>query len=62
MADTLRGVERVMVIEQNHSGQLYRFLRAWYDLPADVQTMYRPGPAVFRPGQVANALRDWCRQ
>ncbi|MCK5325821.1 MAG: 2-oxoglutarate synthase, partial [Woeseiaceae bacterium] len=59
MADALRGVEHVMVIEQNHSGQLYRFLRAWYDLPAEVETMYRPGPSVFRPGQVATALRDW---
>jgi 2-oxoglutarate ferredoxin oxidoreductase subunit alpha len=62
MADTLSGVERVMVIEQNHSGQLYRFLRAWYDLPADVQTMHRPGPSVFRPGQVADALTDWYQQ
>ena len=59
MADALRGVQHVMVIEQNHSGQLYRFLRAWYDLPAEVETMYRPGPSVFRPGQVATALRDW---
>ncbi len=62
MAEILQGVERVMVIEQNHSGQLYRFLRAWYDLPADVQTMYRPGPSVFRPGQVSDALRHWCQQ
>ena len=62
MADTLRGVERVMVIEQNHSGQLYRFLRAWYDLPADVQTMFRPGPSVFRPAQISDALRNWCQQ
>jgi len=59
MADALRGVERVMVIEQNHSGQLYRFLRAWYDLPVEVETMCRPGPSVFRPGQVVTALRDW---
>ena len=62
MAEILKGVERVMVIEQNHSGQLYRFLRAWYDLPADVQTMFRPGPSVFRPAQISDALRNWCQQ
>lgn len=62
MADTLGGVERLMVIEQNHSGQLYRFLRAWYDLPADVESLHRPGPSVFRPGEIAAALRDWAHQ
>ena len=62
MADALRGVGRLIVIEQNHTGQLYRFLRAWYDLPAEVESMHRPGPSVFRPGEIAAALRDWCRQ
>jgi len=62
MADALNDVERVMVIEQNHTGQLYRFLRAWYELPADVQTMYQPGPSLFRPGQLASTLHDWCLQ
>ena len=62
MADALTDVERIIVIEQNHTGQLYRFLRAWYDLPADVQTMYQPGPSPFRPGQLASTLQDWCLQ
>ena len=59
MAAALDGVSRLMVIEQNHSGQFYRFLRAWYDLPADVQTLHRPGPSVFRPGEIENAIREW---
>jgi 2-oxoglutarate ferredoxin oxidoreductase subunit alpha len=62
MAEALRGVKRLMVIEQNHSGQLYRFLRAWYELPADVESLHRPGPSVFRPGEIAAALRDWSHQ
>ena len=62
MAEALRGVERLMVIEQNHSGQLYRFLRAWYELPATVESLHRPGPSVFRPGEIAAALRDWSQQ
>ncbi|NOR65749.1 MAG: 2-oxoglutarate synthase, partial [Woeseiaceae bacterium] len=62
MAEALRGVKRLMVIEQNHSGQLYRFLRAWYELPATVESLHRPGPSVFRPGEIAAALRDWSQQ
>ena len=62
LADALKGVERLMVIEQNHSGQLYHFLRGWYELPADVESLHRPGPSVFRPGEIAEALRDWSRQ
>jgi 2-oxoglutarate ferredoxin oxidoreductase subunit alpha len=62
MAEALRGVERLMVIEQNHSAQLYRFLRAWYELPATVESLHRPGPSVFRPGEIAAALRDWSQQ
>ena len=62
LADALKGVERLIVIEQNHSGQLYRFLRAWYDLPADADTLHRPGPSVFRPGEIAERLHDWSKQ
>jgi 2-oxoglutarate ferredoxin oxidoreductase subunit alpha len=62
MEEALRGVKRLMVIEQNHSGQLYRFLRAWYELPADVESLHRPGPSVFLPGEIATALREWSHQ
>ena len=59
MAVALDGVKRLIVIEQNHTGQLYRFLRGWYDLPADVDTWHRPGPDVFRPGEIATKLTQW---
>ncbi len=62
MTATLEGVQRLVVIEQNHSGQLYHFLRSWYDLPADVASIHRPGPSVFRPGEIAAKLRDWSEQ
>jgi 2-oxoglutarate ferredoxin oxidoreductase subunit alpha len=62
MAAALDGVSRVLVIEQNHGGQFYRFLRAWYELPADVQALHRPGPSVFRPGEIASAVREWSEQ
>jgi len=62
MAAALDGVRRIMVIEQNHTGQLYRFLRAWYDLPSDVEAMYRPGASVFRPGEIATRIEEWCSE
>ena len=62
MAEALEGVQRLIVIEQNHSGQLYHFLRSWYELPADVASIHRPGPSVFRPGEIAAKLRDWSDQ
>jgi len=60
MAAALDGVSRLIVIEQNHTGQLYRFLRAWYDLPPDVDTLHRPGPSIFRPGEIATKISEWC--
>ncbi len=62
MAAALDGVNRAIVIEQNHSGQFYRFLRAWYELPADVLALHRPGPSVFRPGEIATAIAEWSEQ
>jgi len=62
MTDALLGVKRLIVIEQNHSGQLYHFLRGWYDLPSSVTAMHRPGPSVFGPGEIAKAIHDWSRQ
>ncbi len=62
MAAALEDVERVMVIEQNHSGQFYRFLRAWYELPADVRALHRPGPSVFRPGEITAVIQEWSNE
>jgi len=59
MAEALKGSKRLLVIEQNHSGQLYHFLRGWYDLPADVESIHEPGPSVFRPGEIVTRLKNW---
>jgi 2-oxoglutarate ferredoxin oxidoreductase subunit alpha len=52
----LAGVKRVLVVEQNHSGQFLRYLRAEYELPAEVKSLRRPGPLPFRPAEIAAAL------
>lgn len=55
----IEGVERVLVVEQSHSRQFFRYLRAHYDLPAEVKVFNQPGPLPIRPGQVLEALVNW---
>ena len=59
MAAALQGVERVLVVEQSHSKQFYRYLRAAYDLPAEVRLFNRPGPLPFRPNEIVEQLASW---
>ena len=58
MAAALDGVSRVIVLEQTHSGQFFRYLRAFYDLPGEVQSFHRPGPLPMRPGEIASRLLE----
>lgn len=51
LAKALEGVRRLLVVEQTHTGQFYRYLRAHYDLPADVVPIAQPGPLPIRPAQ-----------
>ena len=62
LKQALEGVKRVLVVEQSFSGQFYRYLRAEYDLPAEVQSVRRPGPLPFRPGEIHHLLLKWSRQ
>ena len=55
----LAGVKRVLVLEQNHSGQFLRYLRSEYDLPGEVKSLRRPGPLPFRPAEIQQALAQW---
>jgi len=48
----LEGVKRVLVVEQNHSGQFLRYLRSEYELPSEVRSLRRPGPLPFRPEEI----------
>lgn len=57
LAAELAGARRVLIIEQNHSGQLWRYLRAHCDLPAHVTPIHRSGPLPFRPGEISAHLQ-----
>ncbi|MGB5082075.1 MAG: 2-oxoacid:acceptor oxidoreductase subunit alpha [Burkholderiales bacterium] len=61
LAKALAGVKRVLVVEQNHSGQFHRYLRADFDLPGEVRSLRRPGPLPILPGEVYQQLAEWSR-
>jgi 2-oxoglutarate ferredoxin oxidoreductase subunit alpha len=56
MAEALKGVEKVLVVEQNHSGQLYHYLRGEYNLPAKIEQLNHAGPLPIRPGAIHKRL------
>jgi 2-oxoglutarate ferredoxin oxidoreductase subunit alpha len=62
MAEALSGVERVLVVEQSHSKQFFKYLRANYDLPAKSKSFARPGPLPVRPVEIEARLSDWSMQ
>lgn len=53
IAAALEGVRRVIVVEQNHTGQLYRHLLGAKAVPPEAESLARPGPAPIRPGDIA---------
>ncbi|HKB52861.1 MAG TPA: hypothetical protein VKD22_02610, partial [Ramlibacter sp.] len=55
----MSGVEQVMVIEQNHGGQLLRYLRGIVDLPGKPLGFHRPGPLALRPADICAAIVAW---
>jgi 2-oxoglutarate ferredoxin oxidoreductase subunit alpha len=58
MAEALKGIKRAVVVEQSHSGQFYRMLRAFYDLPAETRSLHQGGPLAFGPGQILEQLNQ----
>ena len=56
MAAALAGVSRVLVVEQSHSAQFHRYLRAHYTLPEDTLLLHRPGPLPIRASEIYRQL------
>lgn len=48
----LAGTERTVVLEQNHGAQLFHYLRGHGAVPADAESIARPGPIPFRPAEI----------
>ena len=54
IARALDGTRRVIVVEQNHSAQLYHYLLGQKAIPASAESVARPGPLPFRPSEIAS--------
>ena len=61
LAAALDGASRVLVIEQNHSAQLYKYLRGECDLPGRVGSLHRAGALQFHPDEIHRHLLEWSR-
>ena len=61
LAKALKGVKRVLVVEQNHGAQFHRYLRADFDLPGEVQSYHRAGPLPIRPDEIYRQIKEWRR-
>jgi 2-oxoglutarate/2-oxoacid ferredoxin oxidoreductase subunit alpha len=59
MTAALGAATRALVVEQSHSAQFYRMLRAFYDLPRTVHPLHQAGPLPLRPGQIFDQLNAW---
>jgi len=59
LAAALAGVSRVLVLEQSHGRQFLLYLRAWYDITAEVRTLARPGPLPITPGEIVAQIEEW---
>ena len=60
-ARALEGAKRILVVEQNHSRQFYRYLRSEYDFAAPLTSFAHPGPLPIRPDEVYRQLIEWSR-
>jgi 2-oxoglutarate ferredoxin oxidoreductase subunit alpha len=56
LRSALVGAERILVVEQNQGGQLFRYLHAEQVLPPHARSYARPGPLPLRPGEIVDAL------
>ncbi len=56
IAAAIGSAARLVVIEQNHSGQLYRHLLGEKAIAPSAESFARPGPAPFRPAEIVAHL------
>jgi 2-oxoglutarate ferredoxin oxidoreductase subunit alpha len=59
LARELEDVGRVLIVEQSHSRQFYRYLRAHYDFEASTRVLARPGPLPITPAEIVSQIENW---
>lgn len=58
LAAALDGVRRLLILEQSHSAQFHRYLRAHVDLPAGTAVFNRPGPLPMRTDEIYQQIAE----
>lgn len=56
LAEALKGVRKLLILEQTHGAQFHKYLRAHVDLPGEVTVFNRPGPLPIRAQEVHEKL------
>jgi 2-oxoglutarate ferredoxin oxidoreductase subunit alpha len=56
LSQAIEGATRVLVVEQNHTGQLFHYLHAQGVLPKEAESLAQPGPLPLRSGRIIRAL------
>ncbi len=51
-------IEKGLVVELSHQGQLYRILRMYVDVPKGVRSFARSGANPFQPAELLEQLRQ----
>ena len=51
-------LERCLVVEQSHQGQLSRIIRMWVDVPANFESLSKSGANLISPGEVLERIRE----
>ncbi len=59
MDDALRGVKRALVVEQSHTRQFLHYLRAHFDIDAQMACLAKPGPLSISPAEIVERINNW---
>jgi len=59
--DFFASVQRGLVVEQSHQGQLYRLVRMYVDVPRGLESFARSGSNPFSPVEIVERLRAQAR-
>ncbi len=55
--DALVGCDRIIVVEQNHQGQLFQYLHSEQSLPDSAERLSLPGPLTITPGSILDYIQ-----
>jgi 2-oxoglutarate/2-oxoacid ferredoxin oxidoreductase subunit alpha len=51
-------LERCLVVEQSHQGQLYRVIRMWVDVPGNFESLSKSGANLISPREILERIRE----